>query len=252
MGFDLLDRRLKFARDHINVLERSYRMFVPKLQEHRVVVEPNPATGTQVAKVRLGWVVPDDWGLRVGEVAHHLRAVLDNAVCQLLPDGVQPTVSTEFPVATTREWFAKVAPRKLAGLSAEAYAAIERLQPFGQADVAAVHHPLWLLHELDIIDKHQSVHVAAVVAAQSGWNAGQAHVDAGMTVRLWYQPLEDGTPIAEFMFATPCAVPVKATSKATLEVKILETERTPYLPFPGFLLVAHEAVREVVDALRAV
>ena len=251
VSFELVDRRLKHADNQINALEHAYRGFLPKLKDHRIVVKPNAISGAQEAKIRFSWSVPDSWGLMVGEIMHHLRSILDNAVWQLvLANNGVPNQSTEYPIAKDTEWFTTRAPKKLRGVSAEAYALIEKLQPYSRPDIPYSQHPLWLIHELDIIDKHQVVHVAAVVPALGRWTSDKAHVDAGMTVRLWFRPLEDGTPIMEFMFERPCDVPVKMQGKATLAVNILETERTPYLDFPDFLRTAHRTTSQVVDRLR--
>jgi hypothetical protein len=250
-SFELVDRRLTHADNQINALERAYRGFLPKLNDHRIVVKPNAISGTQEAQIRFSWSVPDSWGLMVGEVMHHLRSILDNTIWQLvLANDRVPNQFTEYPIARDSEWFTSRAPKKLRGVSAEVYTIIEKLQPHCRADVDYRKHPLWLIHELDIIDKHQIVHVAAVVPASGGWTNDQAHVDAGMSVRHWYRPLENGTTIMEFMFERPCDVPVKVDSKVALAVKILETERTPYLDFPDFLHIAHRTTSQVVNRLR--
>jgi hypothetical protein len=248
--FKDIDRRLKHVHNQINTLEAQARGFAPKLKDHRLVVQSNSET-SQECQVRFTWSVPETWGFAVGEVAHHLRSILDNAIWQIvLANNKEPVRANEYPIARDVEWFDTKGLRKLEGVSDPAIALIRQLQPYSRPDIAYKRHPLWIVHEMDIIDKHQIVHVAAVVPESSAYDVAQAHIDAGVVVTLHYRPLQDGTPIMEFAFERPCDVPVKMKGKATLQIKILETERTPYLDFPDFLSQGHSTIVQIIDRLR--
>lgn len=250
---DLSSIRLRIIRAEakLNTLERSVLDFSPNLERYRVVVDVEEEGLKQVARVRFEWKSPDWWGLATGEIVHHLRSVLDNLVWQLvIANGAVPDGDSEFPIARDYEWFDKVAPKKLRGVRPPVAALIRRLQPcHGRDREAAARHPLWVLNQLDIVDKHHQVHTAAKIAGQASFNWEQPHIDAGGRTRLWFRPLDDGTPIQEFFFDRPCTRKVQVEGTGPLEIQILETERTPYLPFPGYLRQLHDFTTRIVGTI---
>jgi hypothetical protein len=149
-------------------------------------------------------------------------------------------------------WFDKRAPAKLEGVSTPAFAAIKALQPCvrWESDSDRRRDPLHLINELDIIDKHHLLHVAAATPSTGSWDAEQVHLDAGMRVRLTMEPLYDGAEIMRFSFSKPCTDIVKA-AQDTLQIMVAETEQTPYLPFPTDLRILHRATSRAVATLAA-
>jgi len=124
-------------------------------------------TDEQEIEIRLGSVGEPErpLGLLAGDIVHQLRATLDNSVC-LMARKRDPCCScdkTEFPVFdvqskdSKKRFESKVQPFVLP----DALQAIERLQPYEPANGPVAENPLWLIHRLNVIDKHRHIVVAA-------------------------------------------------------------------------------------------
>lgn len=113
-----------------------------------------------------------------GEIVHHLRSAFDHLAWQLSSATFRSQFPTqiEFPVFLTdpasdsdklRQY-----ERRLKGIkSASALARIKKLQPYARHD--AFGDPLWLIHDMDRIDKHRELVIVV--------HALTVHVSAGMT-----------------------------------------------------------------------
>jgi len=139
-----------------------------------------------------------------GEVIHHLRSCLDHLVWQLVvANGQQPTERNEFPICDTATRFAEACRRgKLRGVSASAQTRIESLQPYHSTKVED--NCLWVIHELDRIDKHRLlVVVLAVVGIGQklgiGSNTGPLEI-IGMSPPDKRTPTEDGVEVFRVSF----------------------------------------------------
>lgn len=122
------------------------------------------------------------WGTIVGDCLHNLRCALDHIVWELSdgPNGNAPRAS-EFPIFDDRDKFLKRRPngkpdtfsglRKIEGVDdTNARTAIRGLQPFQRSDTAR--HPLWVLHELNNIDKHRALPIITSYAHIELWRRG--------------------------------------------------------------------------------
>ena len=104
-----------------------------------------------------------------GEIVHHLRASFDHVAWQLSSVSVRTSSTTQiaFPVSvidpSTNKDELRSYQRKVKGItSVSALARIDSLQPYKASNPSV--HPLWLIHDLDRIDKHRElVLVAAAV-----------------------------------------------------------------------------------------
>lgn len=255
MAFDLtpIHRRLDRAEAHIDVLEKAYGHFAPKLKRNRVVVEVE-SDRKQVARIYFDWNLPAGWGIVAGECLHHLRATLDNLVWQLVLDNDEtPSTSTEFPIFIDSDKYPQARRRKLAGVADRPLAVIDALQPCNRwdEDSARRRDPLWLINEFDVVDKHHLLHVAAATPANFTYDVARSHVAAGTTARVTFSSLYNGAEIARFTARDPIPEKVKMDSPITLGVHVAETERTPFMEFPGELRVLHVAASEAVARVAA-
>jgi hypothetical protein len=105
-----------------------------------------------------------DFGVRVGEIVHHLRSSLNHLVYDL-GDGIYNR-RTEFPIFLSRKKFKTAGgPSKIQFVRPDtAKTLIVRAQPYHQL---RSNNPLWRVHTLDIIDKH---HVLVVVSGNIGFH----------------------------------------------------------------------------------
>ncbi len=250
---DGVERRLARARAEIATLESYISASRRNLKRNRTVVDVEDDGLKHTVRVYFTWKPPEEWGLMVGEIVHHLRSVLDNFAYQLVAaNGQTPTSRTEFPVALKQDWFDRVAGDKLSGVDPRALAEIRRLQPFARTDGGNPStHWLWVIHQLDIVDKHQLIHVCVAVPGSAGYTLRQSDLDCGCIVRMHFRPLENGTPLMEFLFTTPQREAVQVDSRAALQIALAETERTPYVFFPGQLSNACNLVSTTIREISA-
>ena len=100
--------------------------------------------------------------LMVGDCVHNARSALDHVVYQLALLNNAPkdaAAKTSFPVCLTPKEFKNATKGKIAPfVSSAAFAEIERLQPYKTGNKE--NDLLWILSQLDIIDKHRLLIVA--------------------------------------------------------------------------------------------
>jgi hypothetical protein len=94
-----------------------------------------------------------------------------------------------------------LAGAKLKGMHPNARKAIEKLQPYHRKD-AYVADPLWIIHELDRIDKHRRLNVTAYAMGSVGIGAGPTgygYIGELHMERAGHQgPVTDGSTVAIF------------------------------------------------------
>src|SRR5260370_28200532 len=101
----------------------------------------------------------------IGDCVHNLRSALDHLVYQLAILNKAPASArdkTSFPIFLDQNGFIGVTNKKVKPyVSAEAFAQIERSQPYFTANPSELplmeRHTLWVLSQLDIIDKHRLI-----------------------------------------------------------------------------------------------
>lgn len=120
------------------------------------------------------------WGTVVGDVVHNLRSALDHVVYTISyrrnPSEFRDDRTTAFPICNDLATFHRRRRREwepyheIRGIPDEAKAIIEGLQPYqrGQDDLRS--DPLWILREMDDIDKHRTIHI-------TGWSAHSIVLD---------------------------------------------------------------------------
>lgn len=100
----------------------------------------------------------DEWSLILGDALHNLRSAFDNVMWALAHlDGAKPKVPTQVAFPLTRDvldWDKRI--QTLESIPAIFLDRIKKLQPWidgGERD----DNMFWLLHKLDIADKHQGL-----------------------------------------------------------------------------------------------
>jgi len=103
------------------------------------------------------------WPALIGDIVHNLRSALNHLAWQLvLSEGNSPGSWTEFPVFADENVFGEKAGRKVRGIPADIVTYLEAIQPFHSPEGKERDgHPLWLIHELNRVDKHQVINVVA-------------------------------------------------------------------------------------------
>jgi len=244
--------RLRRVESQVKRIETSYRRFEPRLERYRLRIEPNEDRTEHIERIYMDWRIPDWWSVAVGEIMHNLRATLDNLVWQLvIGNDHQPGNQHEFPIASDEGWYEERASGKLRHVPEAARTVIDQVQPYRRPAEQLRVHPLWIVHNLNGIDKHHLLHVVAAYAPGAEFEVTPEMVAAKGSLRLWYQPLESGAKIRAIMTPAPFDGEVPVSNPSPLDVVVGETDETPFYPFPSILRDASHGVNEVLDAIVA-
>jgi len=155
---DGIRAKIERAKEHIRNLDAEITTYLDGA-DHTLTatVKYDPSKGGYVREWNItGSPFPERFSVIIGEVVHQLRSSLDHLVWQLvLANGTKkPTDDLEFPVFWESSKYPAAARRKIKGVSSTAAKRIEELQPYN-ATHDLQDHPLLVLHNLDIIDKHR-------------------------------------------------------------------------------------------------
>jgi hypothetical protein len=119
--------------------------------------------------------IPLSWAVLIGEILHDFRSLLDHLAWQLASFKGKPPDYTAFPVFLEQDDFTSRSGRSgikiMDGIGTRGRAFITRHQPYKRRhklwldtsdDATAESHPLWLLHELNRVEKHRLLQVSAL------------------------------------------------------------------------------------------
>jgi hypothetical protein len=124
---------------------------------------------------------PTRFSVIAGEVLHNLRSCLDQTVYQLILFNTRkpPTYRTyEFPIYCTEKQFQDNIYRKLRDVSPEAIKRITQLQPFNFERPRQT--SLYVLNELNMVDKHRLVLSGFVLGQMRTFMASNEQTDVLM------------------------------------------------------------------------
>jgi len=185
--------RIDWARKYVDELEEATSLFMDYDTEGSAVnYKQDNGAGRIHVTVHLPNGFPKDFRRIIGGALHQLRAIFDNLVYQLvLANEGTPTKRTAFPVL----WecpdgkFPAIAKQRLEGVSGPARATIERLQPFNEWPERPKDTTLWLVDELNNIDKHRIAHLACLwIATCSGTLHMKGPTAADIGGRVAHEP----------------------------------------------------------------
>lgn len=162
---------LKMARagEHIAALEAEIRAFYAR-EPYVVVAESELDTRAVVQRARVREQPPAHLALVAGDAIHNLRSTLDLLVHQLITVNRHiPSKRSAFPIFETLDDFRTGYKPMVHGMSPLAIEAIRSTAPYRSGN-----EPLWLLHKLDILDKHRLI-LPALSSVGTTW------VDFGVT-----------------------------------------------------------------------
>lgn len=192
--------KVKRAREHIEDVKARVLSAIEKAPP---VVEPrqNADSGKWEVVFHGGGSPEPMIGVICGEVVHAARSALDHAVGEMisLATGTWPGGDSkfEFPIIGDPTKYADAKKRKLDGVPPAAVAFIDAIQPCHRLNIAPPEHQiLWILHRLDIEDKHRRLHVLGRGFLLYHLTYKGPH---GAFVReqinKWVFPLEDGAVV---------------------------------------------------------
>jgi hypothetical protein len=192
-------RKIERGESHLESLQREANSFIRR-QTDGIVRQLDAAGATHNYRLTTDPTAPRHWSAAVGDVLHNFRSALDHLAWQLvLANGGRPTKRTSFPLLLSPPGVGR-APSVFGGVSAEALDIIESLQPYHQEDKAN-RDALWLLHDLNRVDKHRTLLVAIVAIDFGRW--GVPDGVPSPTANFSPRPLRRDSPIATFKFPSP-------------------------------------------------
>jgi hypothetical protein len=208
--------KIERAIKHIDELAVVTKQFIDT-QPYSVGREIDPHTGYYRFKVANLKSPPIQVSLIIGDAIHNLRSALDHLAYQLvLVNGGSPTRWTCFPIFDHSAKYKSMDTRKVKGMSQAAINAIDAAKPYQGGN-----DPLWIVHDLDIADKHHAL-LATLVSVT------RVTIDVQGSIRdlkapkfalpNFQEPLKDGD---EFFICEPG---VEDYAKVAFDVALCEPE----------------------------
>jgi hypothetical protein len=173
-------RKLDRAKTHIEAVEDAIQGWLQS-DAYTITEDVEAETGDHVLVAKVVEPFGQDWPLVIGDAVHNLRSALDHIAYQLALGGYQtqhhggpiplghqrrimfPVVATSNnPSLSVGDFYAQVAKGQLRYVPHDAAAAIKALQPYQRSPGSPANDLLWVVNELDIIDKHRKLHAMAV------------------------------------------------------------------------------------------
>jgi hypothetical protein len=153
---DFTGVRIKVERAKYHFSDLQAR--IEGLQEddaYKAIPYDEPDTGDLVYKAKIGNQPPPYWSAIVGDCVHNLRSSLDLLVCEMIRAEDEPLArNSGFVVlggeAAFTDKFKSGPPGQIKGVPECAVKLIKRAKPYKGAN-----NPFWMLHKLDIEDKHK-------------------------------------------------------------------------------------------------
>jgi hypothetical protein len=181
--------------------------------------------------------------LLAGEIAYQLRSALDHLAYIF---AVQTSEwNREFPIFDTHAGYQTKGLSKIKGMSAYHETVVESVQPYKRKGDGGPAHfdPLWMLHSINIVDKHRVIPACATypsdlrvkVQTATGFDTHLVHMLPGVT-----RPT-DGTEITSFPWPDLHASVNVDTFCVVAFEKIADLQFQPIVPF------FTDAICEVAD-----
>ena len=216
MATDLSGVTLKIERAeaHLAELKDSIETTLDSSTEH-FTVEFDPQSGHHVYRAHGLPEIDPQWSLLVGEILYQLRSALDHLAWQLvLLDGGEPGQQTQFPVLTKPPTGKKGKPREVqlkpAVKDAKILDALDKAQPYRGHEGNIVpfrNSPLWLLHRLNIIDKHRLLLVVVCMLDIDRMYWGGDADTPQPKLKVSVGPVDEGSEVAWFDWGDNAAAP---------------------------------------------
>lgn len=208
--------KLQRAEEHLGQLKTDHDTFIAQRNPYRMLPEKDPELGYKLWRVKIVESPPvEKWGSMAGDCVHSLRSALDHTAFALVRIRRPHEEFSEFPIfkdtMISGKPLDRTYPGKLPGVGNEVLAQVNWLQPYrrgGDLD------PLWLVHSLDIIDKHRRLNVVhPAVLRMVNTITGGATLDFHPT----YGPFEDGAVVARYKI-TPDVAGVNMKTEFAFDV----------------------------------
>lgn len=238
MAADLTGVRIKLGRAdaHIRELDDLIRPEI-RAATGSVVREFDVERTKLVYRLERTPRIDPGWSSIVGDALFNLRSALDHLAWQLvIPDGGVPAEHTYFPVYESR-LNSHGNPRKVTINPQinrpDILKTLDDVQPYQRADGNVWLDSIWMIHQLNIIDKHRLLLAVAGVLNIDDHPPIWTLREGVPSPKTWFNygvPLQDGDPIARFDFGETEA-PDDFVPGITLSITIHEGPENGWLHY---------------------
>ena len=156
--FNGIAEKLIRAKENIFGLDSEIERFFQE-GEYAVLPENDRKALLEAIEYHKNLVIPPRFGVLVGEIVHHLRSCFDHIVWHFSVGAIDEDTWISFPIfpekpknADDRRSF----ERKIKRVNdASVKSLVEQFQPYNATD--PLDHPLLIINDFDIIDKHREL-----------------------------------------------------------------------------------------------
>ena len=238
------------AQSHLADLQQQVTDWLSTAPEPQFTQEVLDGGYTHVVRLVQAPKTPVYWSLIVGDVLHNLRSALDLLAWQaVIAGGGTPGNKTAFPIYShnIKQAGDKGVSLALKGAPYDLLEAIRRFQPYNRCPNrdALRGDALWLLHRLNIEDKHHLLLVCPMVIKDISHNVPVEAVGCTVTVSL--QPALDGSEVLRYTHLPTPLDQVAIDTIGQFDVWVGETEDTAYIEVSHLDLLVTQVVA-VIDA----
>jgi hypothetical protein len=170
-----------WAEKHIQKLSPVFRE-LRDAYPMRVSSSTDSNTGQVAFYVENVPYVPSIVPLIAGDVLHSLRGALDYLACGLI-EVVTP--DAKFPIAHNAQSYKSMLSRTVPGIRQEALEALNSIKPYYGGNFF-----LWLLHRLNIIDKHRLLLAMCVVSQVNCFAPDEVTAKSGLRPKISAKGIE--------------------------------------------------------------
>ncbi len=238
LASESFSRKLDRAETHIDALEYSIKRWLQS-DAYTLVKKFEPETRDQVVRAKITQPFDEGWPLLIGDAVHNLRSALDHIAYRLAYDGYQAqnpggTIPAGqqrrilFPVVavsnddrlSVEDFYAQGIKGQLRYVASGPAARIEALQPYKRSPANPCADPLWIVNDLDIIDKHRKLHTAAIgpplrsLQTTLGTDIKQLRVNVG--------PVENDAEVLRWNARSPSGKAVKIQAQLSRHIALAE------------------------------
>lgn len=210
----LIWAKLKWAARHAQTTSDEIARFAER-EPYHFSLDVDTEKREQLFRLRTVETPPPEIALGIGDTIHNLRATLDHLAWFLaLQKSPTPPRKTEFPIFWREADYLRDSPAKLRGIPTPAHTIIESVQPYHRGhEAAAKRDPLWIIHQLDIDDKHRLPTLVAMAAGGGGtW------VPPRGVVEINPNPLDEGAVIMKVVFPEGIDLQVDVEPDLTFQI----------------------------------
>ena len=203
--FDTSKLKIERAQHHIVELDREIAKFLAQ-KPFRAVIEAGETPSQRRLTYRVRVPVPKIFSVIIGDVLHNLRASLDLLACELVRLNGASDKGVYFPFCHDEASLDRtIHERHLDRAAPDVVNTIRSLKPYRNGNVK-----LRAIHDLDIMDKHQTIIPIGDCAAFEGLPP-ETRISVGPNSR--FGPVKDG--FAPFSFAATPSLPIGREIAAT-------------------------------------